>query len=368
MTLIYGNGFSQEQLETFCSAIQLNLLVSITTLIKEMDRLKIPYGFQKPVNLEEANRRLSQLPTVSVLVVVTDSAEDVIQSPESSALDSNGGKPLNADVSQQKLGSEEGRCGLIRDPIAELADREYDAANDAAAQQSENAELAREFRKLEHPSFGFNLKMAITKENIEIIKKLWKDSGIQYCYSRANEFQLIDCCAYMMEHIDRISAPDYKPTNEDILNARVTTIGVHETKFKMEGMSIIFLVAISAYDQVCSEDEETNRVVESMNLFGSICNHPLFKKTDMVLFFNKIDLFQEKVKKRPISLYFHDYEGPAEEYEPAANYFKKRFTDINKYPNEKRIYTHLTHATDTSMTKKVLASVLDSICPEKYMY
>ncbi|KAJ3292974.1 hypothetical protein HDU79_000818 [Rhizoclosmatium sp. JEL0117] len=281
--LLLGSGES-EQLETFCSAIQLNLLVSITTLIKEMDRLKIPYGFQKPVNLEEANRRLSQLPTVSVLVVVTDSAEDVIQSPESSALDSNGGKPLNADVSQQKLGSEEGRCGLIRDPIAELADREYDAANDAAAQQSENAELAREFRKLEHPSFGFNLRMAITKDNIEIIKKLWKDSGIQYCYSRANEFQLIDCCAYMMEHIDRISAPDYKPTNEDILNARVTTIGVHETKFKMEGMllviydvggqrserkkwaqyfddtqAIIFLVAISAYDQVCSEDEETNR-------------------------------------------------------------------------------------------------------------
>ncbi|KAJ3077553.1 Guanine nucleotide-binding protein G(t) subunit alpha-2, partial [Rhizoclosmatium hyalinum] len=298
----------------------------------------------------------------------------------------NGGKPLNADVSQQKLGSEEGRCGLIRDPIAELADREYDAANDAAAQQSENAELAREFRKLEHPSFGFNLKMAITKENIEIIKKLWKDSGIHESL-RIYLPSCFDCdwCS-MMEHIDRISAPDYKPTNEDILNARVTTIGVHETKFKMDGMllviydvggqrserkkwaqyfddtqAIIFLVAISAYDQVCSEDEETNRVVESMNLFGSICNHPLFKKTDMVLFFNKIDLFQEKVKKRPVSLYFHDYEGPAEEYEPAANYFKKRFTDINKYPNEKRIYTHLTHATDTSMTKKVLASVLDSI-------
>ncbi|KAJ3013820.1 UNVERIFIED_CONTAM: hypothetical protein HDU68_000527 [Siphonaria sp. JEL0065] len=188
-----------------------------------------------------------------------------------------------------------------------------------------------------------------------------------------------------MENIDRISDPLFHPTNDDILNARVTTTGVSETKFNVDGVTlviydvggqrserrkwaqffdnvqaIIFIIAVSAYDQVCMEDEETNRLVESMNLFGSICNHPLFKALDMVLFLNKIDLFEEKTKLRPISLYFPDYGGP-NEYQASAKYFIRRFKEINKYPDNKKIYPHLTHATDTKQTKKILASVLESL-------
>ena len=41
-----------------------------------------------------------------------------------------------------------------------------------------------------------------------------------------------------------------------------------------EGVTaIIFCVALSGYDLVLAEDEEMNRMMESMKLFDSICNN-----------------------------------------------------------------------------------------------
>ncbi|ORY36848.1 guanine nucleotide binding protein, alpha subunit [Rhizoclosmatium globosum] len=373
MTLIYGTGFTPNQLETFRQAIQINILVSIVSLIKAMDKLRIPFGFKKPVDADEATRRLAAFSTNLLLeITVVDSNEHSMDDVQ--------------DESQLKSTCEEGRSGSTTDPIADLSKQEFAVAGGTDTHESRVAALAREFRKLDHPSFGFNLKMAMQPETIAAIKEIWNDPGIQYCYTRANEFQLMDSCAYVMQHIDRISSADFVPTNEDVLNARIMTVGVHESNFKVGGMmltiydvggqrserkkwaqyfddtqAILFLVAVSAYDQSCMEDDQTNRVVESMNLFSSICNHPLFKKTDMVLFLNKIDLFQTKIETRPISLYFQDYTGAPNSVQESAKYFIKRFQAINKYPNDKQIYPHLTHATDTNMTKKVLESVFESI-------
>ncbi len=44
-----------------------------------------------------------------------------------------------------------------------------------------------------------------------------------------------------------------------------------------EGVTaIIFCVALSGYDLVLAEDEEMNRMMESMKLFDSICNNKWF--------------------------------------------------------------------------------------------
>ncbi|VDL75177.1 unnamed protein product, partial [Nippostrongylus brasiliensis] len=73
--------------------------------------------------------------------------------------------------------------------------------------------------------------------------------------------------------------------------------------------SIIFITAISEYDQVLFEDETTNRMIESMQLFNSICNSTWFLSTAMILFLNKKDLFMEKIKRVNITTAFPDYEG-----------------------------------------------------------
>ena len=51
--------------------------------------------------------------------------------------------------------------------------------------------------------------------------------------------------------------------------------------------AIIFCVALSGYDCLLAEDEETNRLQESMRLFDSICNNKWFIETSIILFLNK---------------------------------------------------------------------------------
>lgn len=77
-----------------------------------------------------------------------------------------------------------------------------------------------------------------------------------------------------------------------------------------EGVTaIIFCVALSGYDLVLAEDEEMNRMIESMKLFDSICNSKWFVETSIILFLNKKDLFEEKIARSPLTICFPEYTG-----------------------------------------------------------
>ncbi len=77
-----------------------------------------------------------------------------------------------------------------------------------------------------------------------------------------------------------------------------------------EGVTaIIFCVALSGYDLVLAEDEEMNRMMESMKLFDSICNNKWFVDTSIILFLNKKDLFAEKIRHSPLNVCFPEYKG-----------------------------------------------------------
>lgn len=56
--------------------------------------------------------------------------------------------------------------------------------------------------------------------------------------------------------------------------------------------AVIFLCAISEYDQKLLEDEETNRLQEALTLFDGICNSKWFVNTSMILFLNKVTMRQ----------------------------------------------------------------------------
>ncbi|XP_053075312.1 guanine nucleotide-binding protein G(t) subunit alpha-1 isoform X3 [Acinonyx jubatus] len=172
------------------------------------------------------------------------------------------------------------------------------------------------------------------KEMSDIIQRLWKDSGIQACFERASEYQLNDSAGYYLSDLERLVTPGYVPTEQDVLRSRVKTTGIIETQFSFkdlhfrmfdvggqrserkkwihcfEGVTcIIFIAALSAYDMVLVEDDEVNRMHESLHLFNSICNHRYFATTSIVLFLNKKDVFSEKIKKAHLSICFPDYDG-----------------------------------------------------------
>uniref|UniRef100_A0AAY5K5B0 Guanine nucleotide binding protein (G protein), alpha transducing activity polypeptide 1 n=2 Tax=Esox lucius TaxID=8010 RepID=A0AAY5K5B0_ESOLU len=226
------------------------------------------------------------------------------------------------------------------------------------------------------------------KELSDIILRLWKDTGIQACFDRSSEYQLNDSAGYYLNDLERLIQPGYVPTEQDMLRSRVKTTGIIETQFGLKDLNfrmfdvggqrserkkwihcfegvtcIIFIAALSAYDMVLVEDDEVNRMHESLHLFNSICNHRYFAATSIVLFLNKKDVFTEKIKKAHLSMCFPDYDGP-NTYEDAGNYIKLQFLDLNLRRDIKEIYSHMTCATDTENVKFVFDAVTDIIIKE----
>ena len=60
---------------------------------------------------------------------------------------------------------------------------------------------------------------------VDAIRHLWQDSGIQEAYDRRREYQLNDSTKYYLTDLDRIADPEFLPTEQDILRARVPTTG-----------------------------------------------------------------------------------------------------------------------------------------------
>ena len=129
-----------------------------------------------------------------------------------------------------------------------------------------------------------------------------------------------------------------------------------------EGVTaIIFCSSLSEYDLVLEEDDQVNRMVESMKLFESICNNKWFVNTSVILFLNKRDIFAEKIQRTPITICFADYEGPST-YDDSTSYIKMKFENLNRKKGYKEdIYTHLTCAIDTKNIQWVFSDVTDII-------
>ena len=64
---------------------------------------------------------------------------------------------------------------------------------------------------------------------------------------------------------------------------------------------------------------------EALRLFNSILNNKWFLDTSVILFLNKKDLFQEKIKEKPLSECFVDYKGKEQKQERGRKilYLKK---------------------------------------------
>ncbi|KAI9301891.1 guanine nucleotide binding protein, alpha subunit, partial [Cunninghamella echinulata] len=218
------------------------------------------------------------------------------------------------------------------------------------------------------------------------LQQLWEDSGVQEACKQGNTFALHDNAAYFYKQLDKLWENDYMPTDQDIIRCRAKTTGIVETVFHLGPLTyrmfdvggqrserkkwihcfenvtaILFVVAISGYDQCLVEDRDSMH--EALMLFDTICNSPWFVNTSMILFLNKIDIFKDKINVSPVSQWFPDYKGNNNDFEQTRAYFKKRFQRLNQH-TEKRVYTHYTDATDTTLLKHVMIAVSDIILNE----
>ncbi|MES1908053.1 MAG: hypothetical protein MHM6MM_001062 [Cercozoa sp. M6MM] len=233
----------------------------------------------------------------------------------------------------------------------------------------------------------------LSEELASAIELIWRDEGVREAYERRAEFQLPDSAAYFLDKVREVVQGGYVPSEQDVLRTRVRTTGIVSTQFDIDGVKfsmrdvggqrserkkwlrvfeelatgqkpdekvtgIIYVVAISEYDQVMFEDANTNRLNESLALFDEVVNSRWFLKTPVILFLNKRDLFEEKIKKKPLTTCFPNYTGP-QSFEACVRYIRDQFAARNR--SNRRLYPHVTCATDTSNIAHVFNSLREII-------
>ncbi|KAG8903143.1 hypothetical protein FRC01_009315, partial [Tulasnella sp. 417] len=208
---------------------------------------------------------------------------------------------------------------------------------------------------------------------------------------KKRKLRLEESSTFFLANLERISASDYMPMDDDILHARLRTMGVVEHSFEVpvnggskmypwrlydvggargqrptwvpyfeDATAIIFLAPISAFDQYLEEDQRTNRVDDSLQLFTLICSNPLLKNCHLVLFLNKTDILKKKLEAGvKVKKYITSYGDRPNDYEHVSNYFLAHFRQVHRKNNvdtKRELYTHLTSVVDTRSTRQIIVN------------
>ena len=240
------------------------------------------------------------------------------------------------------------------------------------------------------------------------IKEFFKDETIEKYFNEISlNKHIFDGAKYFIsERLEIIDPKNYIPTDEDILKCRRKTTGFSKfdftTKRNQQSFSfsfvdvggqknerkkwiqckekkkkiflisnqlnewkafdgidgVIFISSLSEYNQKCYEDDFTNRMTDSLDLFDQHINGSNFKDKPVVLILNKHDLFLNKIKKVSLSETFEDYEGETEE--DAIDFIKEQYLKRNKY-DPKRIHVFISEATSISNVEKILNEIFELV-------
>jgi GTPase SAR1 family protein len=210
------------------------------------------------------------------------------------------------------------------------------------------------------------------------IKVLWDDPGFKHTFHKRQSILISESAEYFLDKVEAVAQDSYLPTDDDLLHVRIKTSGLIKEDFQIENLkfrlhdvggqrnerrkwihcfeevtAVIFITAISEYDQVCYEDEETNRMIESLNLFEELANSRWFVNTAMILFLNKQDLFDKKFTEVPLQKCFPDWPGGSKE--EAYEFIKEKFTA--RLSRKRDIFSHVTNATNSDNIMKVFHAV-----------
>ncbi|KAJ7699362.1 guanine nucleotide binding protein, alpha subunit [Mycena rosella] len=227
----------------------------------------------------------------------------------------------------------------------------------------------------------------------EDMRTVWEDRIVREMLAR-RKARIEDSAGFFLNDVERIARTDYQITDDDIIRARLRTVGVQEYRVTFEhGHSagsewrmydvggtrssravwysyfddcdaIIFLAPVSCFDEKLAEDRRVNRLEDSYMLWKSVCACKLLARTQLVLFLNKCDLLQAKLMRgAKIRDSVPSFGDRRNDVATATRYFQQHFKEIQRTssPVQRPFYVHLTSVIDTKSTAVTLGAVEESI-------
>uniref|UniRef100_A0A6B2L8Q1 Uncharacterized protein n=1 Tax=Arcella intermedia TaxID=1963864 RepID=A0A6B2L8Q1_9EUKA len=250
---------------------------------------------------------------------------------------------------------------------------------------------------------------ALNKDSAKAIKALWKScEAVKTCFEEYESTLNLPSgknASYFFQNVSRFIEKDFVPNHDDVVRARGMTTGVQETIIKgefkgkrteefriidvggqrserrkwincFEGCdAIIFLSAINEYDMQLIEDTSVNRLEESLNLFKMMTASRWLNNTPWIVFLNKSDLFEQKIKKYPLKKCMEAYEkfiSDEENIKPlkdtsdfAVGVAFMEYLFREQYCGEsEQLYVYVTNALDTEACLNVFRSLRAAIVDE----
>ncbi|KAK6974516.1 guanine nucleotide binding protein, alpha subunit [Favolaschia claudopus] len=224
--------------------------------------------------------------------------------------------------------------------------------------------------------------------------QLWQNQTVHAVLER-RKIRLRESAGFFLDELETVTSLQYVPTDEHILRARLRTLGVSEHRmllsdpyggitreFRLYDVgghrsmrakwapyfddmdAIIFVVPISAFDQVLAEDHNVNRLADSIELWTSIVTNELLQNSNMILLLNKIDILQAKLASGILFAdYFPSYGLRPNDYDSVSRYVSKKFNSIlqQRSPSPRVFYCRRTNATDAQSTAFVLLGIKDML-------
>lgn len=195
-------------------------------------------------------------------------------------------------------------------------------------------------------------------DSINQISQVWREHVVRRIFDE-HRSAFLDSTEWFFCSLARIGRPDYVPTIEDMLRSRVKTIGIVEDAFEVGGLTlrvydtgsernerkkwsytfdasltmIVYVASLSEYDQLCYEDDTTNRMRESICVFKEIQESLLLRRADLCLVLNKEDVLRGKLCRVPLSDHFEEF-NEGDDFDAACKFIKRLYLSSEQYENE----------------------------------
>jgi GTPase SAR1 family protein len=196
-----------------------------------------------------------------------------------------------------------------------------------------------------------------TQEIADALENLWGDSVIQVAFQHKDETVISDHMDYFFAQVQTVMAEGYSPTDEDILRARIRSIGIDSVNFDIAGAKIcifdvggqqsergkwdevmdrvsgvLFCVSFADFDKPMFEllPRIEPRIRDSLQVFRQLTHSSRrnLQEAPFFLICNKFDAFKKKVEETDCFVRaFPEFDGDSHDANACADYLAQKFLE-----------------------------------------